>query len=216
VDDLHRPPDESVEEALETLRWIEEEEQHIDLFIVGRFGLEAGSHIAQEPARYGVRKIFWAAGDELRLYALFTHRGGRRGKETEARIERELDRVGAAWDLHPYPWAGANSTHHTFLHFLEFGPRAFRTHFRRAQAALEGQLPDPPVAHIAGLREKTRFNHETCARNEQSFFAQYLEHALYTTVPARGGGPKSEVAPLSLADYQAAADAADVLYPGLR
>ena len=50
----------------------------IDLFIVGQFGLERGSHIAQDPVRYGVRKIYYAAGDELRLYALYTHKNGRR------------------------------------------------------------------------------------------------------------------------------------------
>jgi len=209
-------PDESVEEALDTLRWIEEQAEYVDLFIVGRFGLEAGSHIAQEPARYGVRKIYWAEGDELRLYALYTHTRGRRGQESEALIERALSRMSEPWALHPYPWAGANSTHHTFLHFLEFGPRAFRTHFQRAQAELIGKLADPPVAHLAGLREKPRFSVPAIERAEQAFFAEYLERALYTTVPARrsGGTGGDEVAPLSLADYGAAAGAAEVLHPG--
>lgn len=210
-------PDESVEEALDTVHWIESEQEFVDLFIVGRFGLEPGSHIAQEPARYGVRKIYWAAGDDLKLYALFTHKGGRRGPEADAVIERELGRVGSAWDLHPYPWAGANSTHHTFLHFLEFGPRAFRTHFRRAQAATQGKLPDPPVAHIAGLREKARFNVDRIEKAEQEFFASYLARALYTTIPARRTGGKSdEVAPLSIADYEAASAESPLLLAGFK
>ncbi len=208
-------PDESLEEAVDTVHWIAEEQDHVDLFIVGKFGLEAGSHIAQEPELYGVRKIYWADGDELRLYALYTHKGGRRSREVDRAIEREIDLVGAAWDLHPYPWAGANSTHHTFLHFLEYGPRVFKTHFQRAQAALRGKLPDPPVAHIAGLREKLRFNPERMAENEQAFLEGYLERALYTTIPSRGGA-KTEVAPLSLADYEAAAAEVRPLYPGLR
>lgn len=208
-------PDESLEEAVDTVHWIAEQQDYVDLFIVGKFGLEAGSHIAQAPADYGVRKIYWADGDELRLYALYTHKGGRRSREVDRAIEREIDLVGAAWDLHPYPWAGANSTHHTFLHFLEYGPRVFKTHFQRAQAALRGKLPDPPVAHIAGLREKMRFNPERMAENEQAFLEGYLERALYTTIPSRGG-TKTEVAPLSLADYEAAAAAVRPLYPGLR
>lgn len=208
-------PDESMDEALETLRWIDEEREHIDLFIVGQFGLEAGSHIAQEPARYGVRKIYWAEGDELRLYAHFTHRGGRRGREAQAQIDREVDRVAADWDLHPYPWAGANSTHHTFLHFVELGPRAFRTHFQRAHAALRGRLTEPPSAHIAGLREKPRYKLERIEEAETRFFADYLDVALYTTIPARrADGAVRDVAPLSIEHYKKAAAAVRPMFAG--
>lgn len=210
-------PDETIEEALATVRWIEEEGEHVDLFIVGRFGLERGSHIAQEPARYGVRKVYYAEGDELRLYALYTHRRGRRSREVEERIEREIDRVAAPYDLHPYPWAGANSTHHTFLHFLELGQKAFQTHFKRAGAALHGALPTAPTSHITGLRERPRFDVEAIARNEALFFGEYLERALYTTIPSRrAGGPKNEVAPLSAEDFHAAAAGVQPLRSGRR
>ena len=53
------------------------------------------------------------------------------------------------------------------------------------------------------------------AENEQAFLEGYLERALYTTIPSRGGA-KTEVAPLSLADYEAAAAEVRPLYPGLR
>lgn len=198
-------PDETLEEALETVHWIEEEKDHVDLFIVGRFGLERGSDIAQDPVRYGVRKVFYAAGDELRLYAQFTQRAGRRGPEAEQKIERAIDRVGAAFDLHPYPWAGANSTHHTFLHFLEFGQTAFKHHFQRAGGAARGAMPTSPVAHISGLRERPRFSLQVIAAREERFFADYLPRALYTTIPARRhGGGGDEVSPLSVADFEAA------------
>jgi radical SAM superfamily enzyme YgiQ (UPF0313 family) len=199
-------PDETLDEALATVQWIEEEQEYVDLFIVGEFGLERGSHIAQDPARYGVRKVYYAAGDELRLYALFTHKNGRRSREASQRIEREIGRVGAPYDLHPYPWAGANSTHHTFLHFLELGQRAFRNHFQRAGAALHGALPPPPHVHITGLRERPRFSIELIAKNEAEFFGRYLQRAMYTTLPACGAsGESREVAPLAIADYSAAA-----------
>lgn len=199
-------PDESVDEALETVSWIESEQDFIDMFIVGQFGLERGSHIAQDPVRYGVRKIYYARGDELRLYALFTHKNGRRNGAANEIVEREIGRVSANWALNPYPWAGANSTHHTFLHFLEFGPRAFRSHFQRAQAAAKGALQTPPVAHIAGLREKPRFNIDRIEENEKAFFAEYLQTALYTTIPARRSGADAhdEVAPLSSEDFEKA------------
>lgn len=194
-------PDESVEEALETVRWIEEQHDHVDLFLVGRFGLERGSDIAQDPARYGVRKVYWAEGDELRLYALFTHRGGQRSKQGEAAIEAEIDRVAAPYALNPYPWAGANSTHHTFLHFLELGQGAFRSHFQKAGAAWHGALPEPPVSQLAGLRERPRFSISAIEARERAFFEGYLARALYTTLPARHAG-RGEVAPLSKSDYE--------------
>jgi hypothetical protein len=208
-------PDETLDEALATVRWIEEEQEHVDLFIVGTFGLERGSHIAQDPARYGVRKVYYAAGDELRLYALFTHKNGRRSRDTSEKIEREIDRVGAPYALHPYPWAGANSTHHTFLHFLEFGQRAFRNHFQRAGAALYGAMPAPPHVHITGLRERPRFSLDLIAKEEDRFFGAYLERAMYTTLPARGTGATArDVAPLSIEDYRAAADEVGHLLAG--
>lgn len=198
-------PDETLEEALATVQWIDEERDFIDCFIVGKFGLESGSHIAQEPQRYGIRRIYYAEGDELRLYALFSHVGGRRGPETEELIERELNRVAASWALAPYPWAGANSTHHTFLHLLEFGQSAFKTHFQRAGAAWKGTLGEPPVAHIAGLREKKRFDPDRMLDLEREFFERFLPEAMYTTIPAsRQGGAGDEVAPLSLARFHAA------------
>jgi hypothetical protein len=210
-------PDETLDEALATVRWIEEEQEFVDLFIVGEFGLERGSHIAQDPARYGVRKVYYAAGDELRLYALFTHKNGRRARSAKERIDREIDRVGAAYALHPYPWAGANSTHHTFLHFVESGQRGFRTHFQRAGGALHGALPPPPVAHITGLRERPRFSVSAIERNETRFFDEYLPRALYTTIPGRRTrGTSDDVAPLSREDYQTASEAVPPLVAGYK
>lgn len=206
-------PDESVEESLETVAWIESEREHVDCFIVGKFGLERGSHVAQDPQRYGVRRIWFAEGDELGLYALFSHIGGRRGAEAEQRIETAIAQAARPYALNPYPWAGANSTHHTFLHFLEFGQSAFKTHFQRAGAGFYGALPAPPQSHITGLRERARFDIERIAEAEQRFFATYLPAALYTTIPARRqGGRGDEVAPLSLESYAAAA----AEMPGLR
>jgi anaerobic magnesium-protoporphyrin IX monomethyl ester cyclase len=198
-------PDESVEEALETVRWIEREQDAIDLFLVGRFGLERGSHIAQDPERYGVRRIFYARGDDLRLAAQFQQRRGRRGPQGEEQVERAIAEVARHYELHPYPWAGANSTHHSFLHFLEYGQRVFRSHFQRAQAVNLGRLGTPPVAHIGGLREKPRFRLEHLAEREAEFFGDYLPRALHTTVPAGPGAPDEVVSPHSLADFEAAA-----------
>jgi len=208
-------PDETVDEALDTVAWIAEESEHIDLFIVGEFGLERGSHIAQEPERYGVERIYYAEGDDLRLYALFEQRMPERTAEERERIDCEIQRAGARYELHPYPWAGANSTHHTFLHFLELGQRAFRTHFQPAQAASKGALAPARPAHIPGLREYERFSVNAIAEREKRFFAEYLPRALYTTIPARRAGGR-EVALLSLKHYAQAEAAVSPLRAGHR
>lgn len=196
-------PDESVEEALETVRWIAAEREWIDLFIVGEFGLERGSDIAQRPAHYGVESVFYADGDDLRLYALFTQTAGERSPEDRERVDAAVRKASSPYAMSPYPWAGANSTHHTFLHFVEFGQRAFLTHFRDAQAARERALGEPAPCHIAGLREYPRFSLQAIEERERRFFADYLPRALYTTLPARRQGGK-EAALLSRAHYEAA------------
>lgn len=210
-------PDESLEEALETVGWIEDEQDAIDLFLVGEFGLEAGSHIAQDPAHYGIRRIYHAAGDDLRLYALFDTARGPRGGEAKRRVDSAIDAVASRWNLHPYPWAGAISTHHTFLHFLEFGPRAFRTHFQRAPQAVHGPMPFPPVSHIAGLREKMRFETDRMEIHVTEFFQRYLPDALRAAPKGRRGFGEPQTggsAPLSAADYDVAAAAGPDLRRG--
>ncbi len=207
-------PDETVEEALETVHWIKEEIDFIDLFIVGEFGLERGSHIAQDPARYGVEKIFYADGDELGLYALFTQKMPPRTQQENERVDRVIDEVARTYAQKPYPWAGANSTHHSFLHFLRFGQSAFKTHFQRAHKEMYGELPPPPPSHLQGLKERARFSLERIERNERRFFEQYYPRALYTTLPGRRGGVTNEVAALSLEHYQRHAATLRPLRPG--
>lgn len=208
-------PDESVEEALETVDWIEHESDFVSLFLVGEFGLERGSHIAQEPHRYGVTEVYFAEGDDLRLYALFRQRRGPRSAEESATVDRSIARVARRFASRPYPWAGAISTHHTFLHFVRFGPKAFKTHFAGV-AGTGGRTThaiDQVVSHIAGLRRKPRFSVEAIARTEAEFFSRFLPRALYTTLPARREHGQGAVAPLSLSRYLAAASEVPPLKP---
>jgi hypothetical protein len=208
-------PGETVEEALETVRWIEAERDRIDLFIVGEFGLEKGSHVAQDPARYGVESVFHAEGDDLKLYALFTLESGERSAAERETVDRAIAKAAAPYALGPYPWAGASSTHHTFLHFLEFGQRAFRGHFQVAQAAAKAPLPAPP-SHIPGLRERPRFSLDAIERVERRFFAEYLPRALTTTIPARRTGGAAEAALLSPSHFERAAAEVEPLRAGRR
>lgn len=118
-------PGETGAEALETVEWIEAEADAISLFHVGRFGLEPGSHVAQEPGRYGIRDVRRAEGDDLGLELEYREPGAHRRGGDEARVERALSEVAERFALRSYPWAGSISTHHTFLHLVANGPSAF-------------------------------------------------------------------------------------------
>lgn len=210
-------PGETVEEALETVRWIEAEADAVDLFFVGEFGLESGSDVARDPGRYGVERIYYAAGDDLRLHALFDAREGRRSAADRERIDAAVRKTAAGYALRPYPWAGAVSTHHTILHFLEFGPRAFRTHFQRAEREARAPLAPPPPSHISGLRERARFSLREIERREREFFARYLPGALAPRRAEGGRGRRGEkgetAAPLSEEHYLRAAGEAEPFRP---
>ncbi|MBT9558735.1 MAG: radical SAM protein [Myxococcales bacterium] len=195
-------PTENVDEALETVAWIDAEKAHVSLFIVGRFGLERGSAIAQNPAAYGIDQVYFARGDDLRLYAQYTETVPSRSADDTARIDADVNRISAEFALHPYPWAGANSTHHTLLHLARFGPDAFKTHFQRA-GDLRHALPRPPKTTLKGLEKRLRYDLDATLETEAHFTRAYLDRSLYSTVKGSGG----LVAPLSLEDYQEAARA---------
>jgi hypothetical protein len=193
-------PGETVDEAVETARWIEEESESIDLFIVGEFGLEPGSDVALHPERYGVERIFHAAGDELGLHPLYISKDGTRSAADRERIEKAVRRAGASYALRPYPWAGAVSTHHSFLHFLEFSQGAMKSHFLQAGAENDAPLESPPLSHVPGLREYSRFDPEALERQEREFLEAYLPGALRP----EGVGPQAR-APLDAKHFEAAA-----------
>ncbi len=206
-------PGESADEALDTVSWIAEQRALVDLFIVGKFGLESGSLIAQSPERFGIEQVYYASGDELRLYALFRPAGGPRTADDEARVEQAIAEVGRAFALHPYPWAGANSTHHTLLHFVRFGQDAFKTHFQLA-GALARELPRAPRSAVEGLRHTPRYDVATVRSQVEEFLAGYLVSALYTTLPGRRlGKDDTAFAPLSESDYAKAIATVPALEP---
>ena len=194
-------PGETTEEALATIDWIRQERDRVSLFIVGEFGLERGSAIYQDPKAFGVEQTWFAEGDELRLYAQYRAAGEERTPEDAERIDRALAALSDGWRLSPYPWAGANSTHHTLLWLIERGPDAFRDELAVKRAAAD-TLED--AAQRVGLPERPRFDVDEIAAREDRFFASYLRKALYTTLPARRTGSGPSLAPLSVEHYVAA------------
>jgi anaerobic magnesium-protoporphyrin IX monomethyl ester cyclase len=206
-------PTETPDEALATVGWIEGERSAISLFLVGEFGLEAGSDIARDPQRYGIESIWFAAGDDLRLYALYREAGGRRRATDRARVDDAIARAAAPFAARPYPWAGAISTHHSFLHFLRFGRDAFKTHFRASAPRHDFARIDVPISHVLGMRRRPRFAVDRIEANEDEFFARFLPKALFSTLPARRGFETAAMAPLTLDLYREASAEVEPLRP---
>jgi hypothetical protein len=139
------------------------------------------------------------------LYALFEQENAPRSAADEEEIEHALDTTASAYELCPYPWAGAISTHHTFLHFLEFGPGAFRKHFQPARD-LARKVLEPPSSRKGAHGAKPSFPLAEIVAREQRFLREWLARALYTTLARRNApGHPAGQAPISLADFEVAA-----------
>jgi anaerobic magnesium-protoporphyrin IX monomethyl ester cyclase len=131
-------PTETYGEAMETLRFLEEEREAIAAFIVGEFDLTHGALVAQEPRKFGLRETWQLDGDLLGTGLFYEEaRPSKRGGEAE-KIDRALDRLSSGWRLRRYPWAGSLSTAHTVFYYAKYGKGVFRELARRAAGGVLG------------------------------------------------------------------------------
>ena len=133
-------PTETRDEALDTLRFLEERRDRIAVYIVGEFGLTHGSLVAQEPAKFGMREVWQLDGDRLGLSLFFEPETVWKDDDDRAVVDDELRALSSGWRLRPYPWAGAVSTAHTLLHYARFGAGVFRDRARGARRAEHGRV----------------------------------------------------------------------------
>ena len=175
-------PGEGFKEGRATLDMLAAERKVVDQFIVGTFGLTPGSRIACRPEEFGIDAISYTTGDLFRLFPLYTERQNRADGD-DLRAEQLDDRIGdlsSRYQLDHYPWAGAISTHHSFLYLLRYGQRVFakawpQPQHKKQRAAAERKLR--PRFPLAELR-----------RREERFMGRYLERALQPD-PATGLTP---------------------------
>ncbi len=125
-------PTETRDEALDTLRFLEERRDRVAVYIVGEFGLTHGSLVAQAPSKFGMREVWQLEGDRLGLSLFFEPETVWKDDDDRAVIDDELAELSRGWTLRPYPWAGAVSTAHTLLHYARFGAGVFRDRARGA------------------------------------------------------------------------------------
>ncbi len=181
-------PGEMGQEAAATLELIEQESSLVDQFIAGEFNLTPGSLISCHPEQYGITAVFHTQGDVFRLFPLFRGREEAAPDAEHDTLDGQIDNLSQRYHLDHYPWAGAISTHHSFLYLLDSNPRVFAQPWPR---------PDRKVRPQSGnLPFKLKFSQADCRRREQSFMNRYLREALQPSPNGR--------APLSFEHFQKA------------
>ncbi|MCK9293557.1 MAG: radical SAM protein [Desulfobulbaceae bacterium] len=169
-------PGETWPEAMETLALIERQSPMIDQFIVGDFNLTPGSLIACRPEQYGIAAIYHTAGDVFKLFPQYRMAENGGGEDAADTLDDSIAALSRRYHLDHYPWAGAISTHHSFLYLLRLGQRAFAQEWPGAK--------NPTHRPKKALRPK--FSLAEARRHEESFMQRYLASALQ---PGQDGGP---------------------------
>ncbi|MDA8137555.1 MAG: radical SAM protein [Desulfobacteraceae bacterium] len=169
-------PQEKEAEALQTARLIAREQNSIDLFILGRFGLTSGSDIAARPQYYGLGPVFYCRADDFRLFPLYEELQ-RRSTHGESRIEDEVARLSQSYFLDHYPWAGAISTHHSFLYFLKFGQGVFKR-LQERPVKMRSKPRQPLSPGLAGLWQRPKHNVARLRAAQEQWMETFWQKAL--------------------------------------
>jgi hypothetical protein len=189
-------PGETATQMRATLRLIKIQQDQVDLFILGRFGLTGGSDIAACPEKYGLTRVFYCRGDDLRLFPLYEIQGP--APEGVAGFETEVLRLSADYRLDYYPWAGAISTHHTLLYFEKYGPGIFRSlageRLQQPKVVRDPRLPK-------GMTMAPAFSLKRMRASHARFMAKFWQKALKAN--ADGTAPLDEAYFLSAVEKRA-------------
>lgn len=182
-------PGETAQEAEATIELIHRQRTMIDQFITGEFNLTPGSLISCHPEQYSIDSVYHAQGDVLRLFPLFSMLDvGAQPTDTSC-LEERIENLSQHYQLDYYPWAGAISTHHSFLYILNYGQRVFARPWPRAATK--------PRPKDRSAKSQIKFSVEKCREREQAFMHDYLSKALQP-------GERTVHAPLSFEHFQAA------------
>jgi hypothetical protein len=134
-------PTETAREAMQTVRFVEGLDEHLSLFILGRFDLTHGSLVAQKPGDFGIKEVWGVEGDELGTGLFFAEQKPPKRARDHAALEEAVAALSSRWRLRRYPWAGALSTAHTLLWYAHHGKEVFRRLATQADARIPGARP---------------------------------------------------------------------------
>jgi hypothetical protein len=169
-------PGEKAADALETARLIHQQRNVVDLFILGRFGLTSGARIAADPGRYGLGRVFYCQTDDFRLFPLYEDLSSAPSRD-DPRVDKAVARLSQEYFLDHYPWAGAISTHHSFLYFLRFGPDIFKRLAKAPPRMAPGGKPRK-VAMPPGLETRPRLSLEELRAQRERRMEAFWQEAL--------------------------------------
>ena len=118
-------PTETFDEALETLRFLDERRDQVAAFLVGELDTAPTRWSRKRPRVSASGRSGRPRGHPRDGTLLRRDVPPKRDDEPD-RLDRALDDLCAGWLLRRYPWAGSLSTAHTVLYYDRYGRDVFR------------------------------------------------------------------------------------------
>lgn len=134
-------PTETLEEGMDTVRFLDQHRSSVAAFIVGEFDLTHGALVAQTPTNFGIEDVWQVKGDRFGTGLFYEEKHAPKTQEEAAQLDEAVETFSAKWLLRRYPWAGSLSTAHTILYYEKFGSDVFRRFAGKGKGGVLGATP---------------------------------------------------------------------------
>ncbi|MGQ9921085.1 MAG: B12-binding domain-containing radical SAM protein [Desulfobacca sp.] len=124
-------PGETEAEALETVKFLENNVDRISYYVLGLLLVLPGSRMYRQPEEFGITSLSYEQNPLLTPEPVW-RAAQRLSPEAVRRLYARLSRLEEIYELHEYPFVGALSTNHSFLYF-ERGPDILKRLKREAK-----------------------------------------------------------------------------------
>ena len=148
-------PTETADEALQTVRFLDDRRERVAAFIVGDFDLTHGALVAQGPERFGIDQVWQVEGDQLGTGLFYEEAVPPKTDDDCEVVDDALDELSSGWLLRRYPWAGSLSTAHTVFFYERYGKGVLRSLARQVEGGVIGARAVTVAARfdLAGARD---------------------------------------------------------------
>jgi anaerobic magnesium-protoporphyrin IX monomethyl ester cyclase len=136
-------PGETEAEALETVKFLEDNVDHLSYYVLGLLLVLPGSRMYRQPQEFGITSLSYEQNPLLTPEPVW-RAAHRLSPEAVHRLYARLSRLEQIYELNDYPFVGALSTNHSFLYF-EQGPDILKRLKREVgdyQTAAGGRIAD--------------------------------------------------------------------------
>jgi anaerobic magnesium-protoporphyrin IX monomethyl ester cyclase len=145
-------PTETTEEAMETIRFISGNREHISLFTLGNFELLPGSRVFKNPRAYGLTNVGYGKWDEFKILCSYKEKEESKSETDAYFIDSAYLQAAQEYAGLEFPFAGAVSTNHTFLFFERYGKDIFKN------PAIQGDTGKEEAAGTLAMSSKPSLN----------------------------------------------------------